>query len=72
MTDLKAHAQQLKAEGNALFVKSQFLFAHRKYTEAIRHDDKNAILYANRAACALHQGVYVVMSNIARSLSMPV
>ena len=45
-------AEQLKTEGNALFVKNDFTGAYQKYTEAIKHDKKNAILYCNRAACA--------------------
>ncbi|KAG2126940.1 hypothetical protein DEU56DRAFT_821582 [Suillus clintonianus] len=42
---------QLKNEGNELFRKQDFVGALAKYTEAIALDDKNAILYANRAAC---------------------
>ncbi|KAM5532752.1 hypothetical protein V8D89_013549 [Ganoderma adspersum] len=45
-------AEQLKTEGNALFVNNDFTGAYQKYTEAIKHDKKNAILYCNRAACA--------------------
>ena len=48
------HSQQLKTEGNALFGKGQWRAAYDKYSEAIEHDDQNAVLYANRAACALH------------------
>ncbi len=46
-------AVRLKTEGNALFAKNDFSAAYKKYTEALRHDDKNAILYCNRAACSL-------------------
>ncbi|TFY70073.1 hypothetical protein EVJ58_g51 [Rhodofomes roseus] len=49
-----ARAQELKAEGNALFVKGEYAAAHQKYEDAIQYDDRNAILYANRAACSIH------------------
>ena len=45
-------AAQLKEEGNALFIKKDFQKAYQKYTDALKADDTNAILYANRAACA--------------------
>ncbi|KAH9891072.1 hypothetical protein C8Q73DRAFT_734877 [Cubamyces lactineus] len=48
-----AEAERLKAEGNALFVQRNFAGAYKKFTEALQHDDKNAILYCNRAACSL-------------------
>ncbi|KAG1804702.1 uncharacterized protein HD556DRAFT_1225627 [Suillus plorans] len=44
-------AAQLKDEGNELFKKQDYIGAIIKYTEAIALDDKNAVLYANRAAC---------------------
>lgn len=47
-------AQALKIEGNTLFGKGEWSAAYDKYAEAIQHDDQSAILYANRAACALH------------------
>ncbi|KAI0358985.1 hypothetical protein OH77DRAFT_1396325 [Trametes cingulata] len=46
-------AAKLKAEGNDLFVKKSFGAAYKKYTEAIKHDEQNAVLYCNRAACSL-------------------
>lgn len=46
-------AEALKAEGNALHAAREYAKAHAKYTEAISADDKNAVLYANRAACSL-------------------
>ena len=49
-------AERLKAEGNSLFVKSNFSGAYKKYSEAIKYDDKNAVLYCNRAACSLEIG----------------
>ncbi|KAG1733916.1 uncharacterized protein EDB91DRAFT_1148001 [Suillus paluster] len=45
-------ATQLKDEGNELFKKQDYVGAFAKYTEAIALDDKNAVLYANRAACS--------------------
>ncbi|RPD81620.1 hypothetical protein L226DRAFT_541311 [Lentinus tigrinus ALCF2SS1-7] len=48
-----AEADRLKGEGNALFAKNDFSAAYNKYTQALHHDDKNAILYCNRAACSL-------------------
>jgi tetratricopeptide (TPR) repeat protein len=44
----------LKEEGNALFTKGEFQKASEKYTKAIELDCQNAVLYANRAACALN------------------
>ena len=48
-----SQAESLKAEGNALFTKKDFKGAYKKYTEALKCDDKNPILYSNRAACSL-------------------
>ncbi|KAI0793350.1 hypothetical protein C8Q75DRAFT_557045 [Abortiporus biennis] len=56
---LAAQVAKLKDEGNALFTQKKFSEAHRKYTEAIRKDDKNAVLYANRAACCLSMKRYM-------------
>lgn len=47
-------AIDLKAEGNALFAKGQWVLASVKYTDAITLDNENAVLWANRAACRLH------------------
>ncbi|KAJ8488725.1 hypothetical protein ONZ51_g3369 [Trametes cubensis] len=52
-------AERLKAEGNTLFVKKDFAGAYQKFTEALQHDDKNAILYCNRAACSLGLNRYL-------------
>ena len=49
-----ARAQELKTEGNALFGKGEWRAAYDKYVKAIQLDDQNAVLYANRAACAIH------------------
>ncbi|KAI0793345.1 hypothetical protein C8Q75DRAFT_804170 [Abortiporus biennis] len=50
---------KLKDQGNALFVKKQYREAYQKYTEAIKQDDKNAIICANRAACCLNLKKYM-------------
>ena len=54
-------AAQLKAEGNALYVAKDFALATVKYTEAIALDGKNAILFANRAACRLALGQWATI-----------
>ncbi|EMD42334.1 hypothetical protein CERSUDRAFT_90951 [Gelatoporia subvermispora B] len=46
-------AADLKAEGNALYTAAKFQEAYIKYTEAIQLDDRNAVLYANRAASSM-------------------
>ncbi len=50
---MSSATEQLKAAGNALFVKNDFSGAYKKYTEALQHDSSNAVLYCNRAACSL-------------------
>lgn len=45
----KTKAEELKAEGNVLFIKKHFRKAYAKYTGAINLDNTNAVLYANRA-----------------------
>lgn len=49
-----ARVQDLKTEGNALFSKGEWSAAYDKYAEAVQYDDQSAILYADRAACAIH------------------
>lgn len=51
-SEVKAQAIQLKEKGNAHFVKKEFREAIQKYTEAIKLDDTNAVLFCNRAACS--------------------
>lgn len=46
----KTRAEQLRADGNALYVRNDFTAARSKYTQAIKLDDGNAVLYSNRAA----------------------
>jgi hypothetical protein len=52
-------AAELKDEGNKLFVAKKYGQASRKYSDAIAKDASNAVLYANRAACALNLQKYV-------------
>ncbi|EEB89833.1 hypothetical protein MPER_12029, partial [Moniliophthora perniciosa FA553] len=59
MSNKIARAEKLKEEGNTLFVKKEFKAAAHKYTEAIALDDKNPVLYANRAACRLSLKKYM-------------
>jgi hypothetical protein len=47
-------ALKLKEEGNRLFVAKKYSEALVKYSEAIALDGSNAVLYANRAACAFN------------------
>jgi hypothetical protein len=49
----------LKEEGNQLFAAKKFVEASDKYSEAIRHDSDNPLLWANRATCALNLKEYV-------------
>ena len=59
---MSSQADQLKAEGNALFAKKKFTAAYKKYSDALEHDDKNPILYSNRAACCLNLNRYAYVS----------
>ncbi|KAI0735557.1 hypothetical protein C8Q76DRAFT_668224 [Earliella scabrosa] len=65
-TQNTSEAERLKAEGNALFIKNDFKRAYAKYTEALKHDDKNATIYCNRAACSLGLNRYMDASTDAR------
>ncbi|KAH8086654.1 hypothetical protein BXZ70DRAFT_956427 [Cristinia sonorae] len=44
-------AAKLKEEGNTFFLNKDYQAAYDKYSKALKIDDSNAILYANRAAC---------------------
>ncbi len=46
MEDLVA---KLKEEGNKLFKEGNFIKAHEKYSEALKHDPGNSIIYSNRS-----------------------
>ncbi|KAG6911300.1 hypothetical protein DXG01_002139 [Tephrocybe rancida] len=54
-----ANAELLKAEGNALHQARKYKEAYAKYSEAIKQDPKNAVLWANRAASALSMKKYL-------------
>ncbi|KAG6841567.1 hypothetical protein C0991_009602 [Blastosporella zonata] len=54
-----ANAELLKTEGNALHVSGHFQEAYAKYSEAIKQDPKNPILWANRAASSLSMKKYL-------------
>jgi tetratricopeptide (TPR) repeat protein len=49
----------LKAAGNAFHVEGKYRKAYTKYSEAIKIDSTNAVLYANRAASALSMKEYL-------------
>ena len=51
---------KVKAEGDALFAQKRFKEAYVKYSDAIKLDGNNAILYGNRAASALSMNEYVL------------
>ena len=53
-------AAALKDEGNKLYAKKDYRAAHAKYSEAIEADKENAVVWANRAACALAMNKCVV------------
>lgn len=53
LQDAKTRAEALKVEGNTLYVARKYKKAQAKYSEAIKLDDENAILYANCAATGL-------------------
>jgi Flp pilus assembly protein TadD len=52
------NAERLKTQGNALHVQGQYRAAYKKYSEAIKEDPTNAVLWANRAASGLAMKEY--------------
>jgi tetratricopeptide (TPR) repeat protein len=46
-------AEQLKALGNEFYQKGRYEDAYKTYSDAIKKDPNNAVLYANRAATCL-------------------
>lgn len=52
-------AEQFKAEGNNFHKSGQYQAAYDKYSEAIKEDPKNAILWANRAVRAIAMKKYM-------------
>ncbi|KNZ76343.1 hypothetical protein J132_10622 [Termitomyces sp. J132] len=53
MTSSSKIADILKAEGNALYHAGKYNEAYGKYSQAIKQDPYNAVLWANRAASAV-------------------
>ncbi|KAF5385060.1 hypothetical protein D9615_001095 [Tricholomella constricta] len=53
------NAEDLKAEGNALHQSRQYQAAYDKYSEAIKQNPENAVLWANRAASSLAMKRYM-------------
>ncbi|KAJ3971543.1 hypothetical protein EV361DRAFT_910723 [Lentinula raphanica] len=49
----------LNSEGNTLFKNADYVAAAAKYTAALDIDQKNAILFSNRAACWLSLNLYL-------------
>jgi hypothetical protein len=58
----KRESDRLKAEGDAFFSQKLYTEAYTKYSDAIKIDNNNAILYANRAASSLLMDQYVLTS----------
>lgn len=50
---MTADAETLKAEGNRLYKEKNFLKAAATYTQAIKADKENGVLYSNRSAALL-------------------
>lgn len=59
-------AAELKAEADAVYKGGDYTAAYAKYSRAISKDEKNPILYSNRAACSmmLKQCVYRALSTM--------
>jgi len=45
-------SQKLREEGNVLFKANKYGEARDKYTEALRHDLSDALIYSNRSAAS--------------------
>ncbi|KAF4596552.1 hypothetical protein EYR38_007939 [Pleurotus pulmonarius] len=61
-----ARVAELKGEGNAFFLQKNLEAAANKYSKALQIDDKNAVIYCNRAACRLGQSRFVDACDDAR------
>jgi tetratricopeptide (TPR) repeat protein len=59
----KVEVDKVKAEGDALFAQKRFKEAYVKYSDAIKLDGNNAILYGNHATSALSMNEYVLHFN---------
>lgn len=44
---------RLKEEGNELFKGGNFIEAHEKYSEALKHDSLNSVIYSNRSLTSI-------------------
>ncbi|KAI1794019.1 TPR-like protein [Ganoderma leucocontextum] len=64
--DDKTRAEQLKADGNALYIRNDFSAARSKYAQAIKLDGSNAVLYSNRAAAYIALKQYLDAAKDAR------
>ncbi|KAF9068932.1 hypothetical protein BDP27DRAFT_1326133 [Rhodocollybia butyracea] len=59
VVSMSDEVKRLKDEGNAFFIKKDYIKAASLYSEALLLDENNAILYANRAACRLALGEHM-------------
>ncbi|THU98406.1 TPR-like protein [Dendrothele bispora CBS 962.96] len=59
MSNDSTRVQRLKDEGNALHSAKKFSAAVAKYSEALKIDGSNALIFANRAACLLAMKQYL-------------
>lgn len=50
------HSSVLKREGDELFGQKLYTKAYSSYSEAIKLDADNAVLYCNRSACSFALG----------------
>lgn len=66
-------AAELKAEADAIYKAGDYTGAYAKYSRAILKDEKNPILYSNRAACSmmLKQCVYSALFTMTISPAAP-
>ena len=60
MSNSDAVAARTKDEGNKLFASKQYSQALDKYSKALRIGGDNAIIFANRSACQLFLGRFVL------------
>ncbi len=49
---------KLKEEGNKLFKEGNFAKAREKYTEALKHDSSNSVIYSNRSLTSIKMKDY--------------
>lgn len=46
-------AVKLKEEGNKLYKEGNFIEAHKKYSQALKHDSTNSVIYSNRSLVSI-------------------